>query len=237
MGWMPEVNGDHGPNVPAKVMRLPVTQVIEEDRLVPVAKLPARRLGSLQRRWEQVPAVVKRDAAAVAVLAGTAEWLSTYSPFFVFGLALVVRLFFFLIYSLRVEIGRFEAKVAARTLAYINVVALVAITVVLFTSSAIWKYQAYLFLVFALVMEVISMRTWYTQWAVNSENWNDGSGGLNRVFEPKKWYLLAAFALLLVEYVAYGIEWCPLLDTIILFGWHVIVWVHHALVFIGHHIH
>lgn len=231
MGWMPEPKDDLDPTpgVPAKVLQLPPDQVIEDNLPVRAAKLPARRFGSLQRRWEQLPKVVKRDAAAVAVLAGTAEWLSTYSPFFVFGLALVVRLFFFLLYSLRVEIGRFEAKVAARTLAYINVVALVAITVVLFTSDAIWKYQAYLFLVFALVMEVISMRTWYTQWAVNSENWNDGSGGLNRVFEPKKWYLLAAFALLFVEYIAYGIEWCPLLDTIILFGWH-------ALVFIGHHL-
>ena len=220
----------------AKVIPIrPTRRLIVNSWLVPTRSLPARRFGPLQQWWSKTPTVVKRDAAALAVLAGTAELVATsFSPFFVFGLSLVVRLLFFLIYSLRVEIGRFEAKVAARTLAYINVVALVAITVVLVTSTAIWKYQAFLYLVFALVMEVIGMRTWYTQWAVNSENWNDGADGLNRVFEPKKWYLLAAFAFLITEYIAYGIEWCPLLDQIILFGWHAIVLLYHLFLAIIH---
>jgi hypothetical protein len=180
--------------------------------------------------------VIKRDATALTVLTGTAEVVAThFSPFFVFGLALVVRLLFFLIYSLRVEIGRFEAKVAARSLAYINVVALVAITVVLVTSTAMWKYQAYLYLVVALTVEIVSVATWYTKWAAMSELWNNGNGGLNRIFNPKKWYLLAAFAFLLGEYVAYGIEWCPLLDEIILWFYHAYIRVYHILIWMVHH--
>lgn len=236
MVWTPEADADLGPQpAPAKVLPMRARDVIQEDRLVVANQLPTRWSGTLLRWWKQTPAVVKRDAAALVALSGAAEVVSVrFSPFFVFGLGLVVRLFFFLVYALRIEIGRFEAKVAARTLAYINVTALVAITVVLFQTTAIWKYQAYLYLVAALTFEVVSVLTWYTQWAVSSENWNDGAGGLRRVFEPRQWYLLAAFAFLIGEYIAYGIEWCPLLDKIILWTYHAIIWLYHFMFVLFH---
>jgi hypothetical protein len=197
--------------------------VIEQTLPVPRQRSEPMRVRAtryLQKRWTETSLQLKLDGATLTTFVGLAAVLSlSFSTFFVFGLTLIGRLLFYAIYSWRVELRRFEAKVATRTLAFVNVCAFVSVTVALAQSEAIWKVGSYWFLVITLMIEVFSVRTWWTWWATHNHATSDP------VWKPKFGHLLAAFALLISQYVAFGILWIPLLDKIILATYHVMIWM------------
>lgn len=196
----------------SKVVILRPADVIE-DVSVP-KRVHAARL--LRQYWARAAATV---VLALVAVVGT----TIISPFFTFGLTIVLRPLFFAFCTRRVAAGRFDPRTAARSLAIVNVFALMAATVVLFESSAIWRVGAYTFLVFALVMEIVGVRTWWTKWAQRNHATS------YRLPAPKLSHVATAFVWVIAQYVAYGILWIPLLDKVILFGYHMILSLSHVL--------
>jgi hypothetical protein len=194
-------------------------QPLPVKRTQPTPKA-AEAVRFLRKRWALASLQLKADVATLAVFAGTATAVSMYfDPFFVFGLTLIFRMLLYLGFSLYLEEGGREYRVAARTLALTNMCAFVSATVTLCQSDAIWRTGCYAFIVVALTMEVFGVRTWWTWWAIHDHETGDPP------FKPKSGHLLAVFVLILTEFVALLIAGIPLLDEIILFTYHAGLWM------------
>jgi hypothetical protein len=111
-----------------------------------------------------------------ASLLGSVIYLLTCAPLLValmtFGLLVIVKVFYYLGHSVSTEVGALPSKFAARVLLTINLIILAAITTLVFVSRSPFKDKAYLVLVGMLIVETISVLTWYTRWALRDQERN-----------------------------------------------------------------
>lgn len=174
----------------------------------------------LRKHWAETSMQLKVNAATLAVFAGTATAVALYfDAFFVFAITLIFRMLLYLGFSLYLEEGGREHRMAARVLTLTNMCAFASATVTLCQSDAIWRAGCYAFIVVALTTEVIGVQTWWTWWAIH-----DHETG-NPPFKPKSGHLLAAFMLIFAEFVALLIAGLQILDETILFTYHVMLWM------------
>jgi hypothetical protein len=174
----------------------------------------------LRQRWTETSPQLKVDSATLAIFAGAATAVSLYfDAYFVFAITLIFRMLLYLGFSLYLEEGGREYRVAARVLALTNLCAFASATVTLCQSDAIWRTGSYAFIVVALTTEVIGVRTWWTWWAIHDHETGEPP------FKPKSGHLLAVFVLIFAEFVALLIAGSQFLDESILFTYHVTLWM------------
>lgn len=182
------------------------------------------------KRWEQWRAIPTKtkvsNGIALAVVSAIGSLALTYfDPIAVFALTLVGRLLFYGFARYYVERRAYDAAVATRSFAVIQVFAYLAVIMDVFQSQATWRYGAFGVLAVLLTMEVVGIRTWYSKWMEREQRLMRQMHPLIRAMSPKAGSLLTAFACLIVEFSVFLIMWSKPLDEFILWLYHAVLWM------------
>lgn len=202
------------------------SDVIVDDRQKRQGLVRNRSI-KLWEAWQATPTRIKvANGIALAAITVIGSLALTYiDPIFVFALTMVIRTAFYALAYWYVERREYDAAVATRSFMAIQVFAYLAVIIDVFETQSTWRVMTFLILAFLLTMEVVGVRTWYSKWMEREHRQMRQMHPFERAMHPKFGSILTAVVCIILEYVVFLIMWSKLLDDIILWSYHALIWM------------